>query len=76
MLKNAENYYRTMVGGGSESWNLRDRHMTETLERLMELPYYMTPLVGALAWAVHEIPSSGDRSTRPLVRIRARSSPT
>ena len=22
------------------------------LERLMELPYYMTPLVGALAWAV------------------------
>ena len=24
----------------------------EKLERLMELPYYMTPLVGALAWAV------------------------
>jgi erythromycin esterase-like protein len=36
VLKNAENYYRTMVGGGSESWNLRDRHMTETLERLMQ----------------------------------------
>jgi erythromycin esterase-like protein len=35
VLKNAENYYRMMVGGGSKSWNLRDRHMTETLERLM-----------------------------------------
>ena len=23
----------------------------DKLERLMELPYYMTPLVGALAWA-------------------------
>ncbi|HYW31634.1 MAG TPA: erythromycin esterase family protein [Gemmatimonas sp.] len=32
---NAERYYRTMVRGGSDSWNVRDRHMTETLERLM-----------------------------------------
>ncbi|MES2521076.1 MAG: erythromycin esterase family protein [Gemmatimonadota bacterium] len=32
---NAERYYRTMVRGGSASWNVRDRHMTETLERLM-----------------------------------------
>jgi iron(III) transport system permease protein len=30
-----------------------------TLERLMELPYYMTPLVGALAWAVIAGPKSG-----------------
>lgn len=29
------------------------------LERLMELPYYMTPLVGALAWAVIAGPRSG-----------------
>ena len=29
------------------------------LERLMELPYYMTPLVGALAWAVLASPRSG-----------------
>ena len=29
------------------------------LERLMELPYYMTPLVGALAWAVLAGPRSG-----------------
>jgi erythromycin esterase-like protein len=31
-------YYRAMVGGGAESWNLRDRHMADTLERLMR--YY------------------------------------
>jgi len=35
VLKNAEAYYRAMVRGGPESWNIRDRHMTETLERLM-----------------------------------------
>jgi len=35
VVKNAEAYYRTMVQGGSESWNLRDAHMTETLDRLM-----------------------------------------
>ena len=37
-LKDAEAYYRTMVGGGAESWNLRDRHMADTLTRLMR--YY------------------------------------
>jgi erythromycin esterase-like protein len=35
VVKNAEAYYRSKVRGGPESWNLRDRHMTETLERLM-----------------------------------------
>jgi erythromycin esterase len=35
VVKNAEHYYRTMVQGGPESWNIRDRHMTETLDRLM-----------------------------------------
>ena len=29
------------------------------LERLMELPYYMTPLVGALAWGVIAGPKTG-----------------
>jgi erythromycin esterase len=35
VVRNAEHYYRTMVQGGPESWNIRDRHMTETLGRLM-----------------------------------------
>lgn len=33
----AEQYYRAMLGGGAASWNLRDRHMAETLERLLAL---------------------------------------
>jgi erythromycin esterase len=36
VVKNAEHYYRTMVRADAESWNIRDRHMTETLERLMK----------------------------------------
>lgn len=33
---NAEEYYRTMIRGSVESWNVRDRHMVETLERLRD----------------------------------------
>jgi erythromycin esterase-like protein len=35
LVKNAEEYYRTMFRGRVESWNLRDRHMAETLEALI-----------------------------------------
>lgn len=31
---NAENYYRTMVTNDTESWNIRDRHMVEVLNRI------------------------------------------
>ncbi|MDX1680016.1 MAG: erythromycin esterase family protein [Akkermansiaceae bacterium] len=34
---NAEAYYRSMFRRGRESWNLRDSHMFETLQMLMEL---------------------------------------
>jgi erythromycin esterase-like protein len=33
---NAEKYYSSMIGFDNESWNLRDRHMMETLDRLMK----------------------------------------
>jgi erythromycin esterase-like protein len=33
---NAEAYYRTMFRGRVSSWNLRDRHMAETLDALAE----------------------------------------
>ncbi|HEU4752771.1 MAG TPA: erythromycin esterase family protein [Armatimonadota bacterium] len=35
VAQNAERYYRTMVQGGPASWNVRDHHMMETLDRLM-----------------------------------------
>jgi erythromycin esterase len=32
----AEAYYRAMIRGGPESWNLRDTHMADTLDRLLD----------------------------------------
>ena len=34
LVRNAEEYYRTMFLGRVSSWNLRDRHMMETLDAL------------------------------------------
>jgi erythromycin esterase-like protein len=34
LVKNAEKYYRTMYRSDISSWNLRDKHMMETLESL------------------------------------------
>jgi erythromycin esterase-like protein len=36
LVRDAEAYYRAMYFGGAESWNLRDRHMYETLAALLE----------------------------------------
>ena len=46
-VKDAEAYYRTMVRGGAESWNLRDRHMADTLDRLMQ---HYGPDAKAIVW--------------------------
>lgn len=35
VAQNAERYYRTMTSGRVESWNLRDRHMADTLDALL-----------------------------------------
>ena len=34
LVRNAEEYYRTMFGARASSWNLRDSHMVETLQAL------------------------------------------
>lgn len=36
IVRAAEQYYRIMYRGSRESWNLRDRHMFETLQHLLE----------------------------------------
>jgi len=33
---NAEKYYQTMLKGGEFTWNIRDRHMFDTVNRLMK----------------------------------------
>ena len=47
VARNAELYYRTMVRGGPASWNVRDRHMVETLDRLMQ---HHGPDARAIVW--------------------------
>lgn len=47
VLRDAEAYYRAMVRGGPGAWNLRDRHMVETLERLMD---FHGPDARAIVW--------------------------
>ncbi len=36
IIANAETYYRSMFASNEEGWNLRDGHMMETLDRLLE----------------------------------------
>src|SRR3954447_5977195 len=35
VVSGAEHYYRALMHGGARSWNVRDRHMDETLDRLL-----------------------------------------
>src|SRR5437588_1869061 len=48
LIASAERYYRIMYYGGAESWNLRDTHMFETLEHLLEA---QGPQSRAVVWA-------------------------
>jgi erythromycin esterase len=36
VIANAEEYYRSMISFGDQSWNIRDSHMVETLEAIIE----------------------------------------
>jgi erythromycin esterase len=43
----AEHYYRTMVRGDRESWNIRDHHMVDTIDRLAR---HLGPQSRGLVW--------------------------
>jgi erythromycin esterase len=47
VARNAERYYRAMVRGGPQSWNVRDQHMVETLDRLVA---HHGPTCKAVVW--------------------------
>jgi erythromycin esterase-like protein len=36
LVKDAEEYYRSMFRGGVSSWNIRDQHMARSLDRLVD----------------------------------------
>jgi erythromycin esterase-like protein len=48
VVKNAERYYRAMFSGRVSSWNLRDRHMAETLDQLIS---HLGPSNKIVVWA-------------------------
>ena len=47
VVRSAEQYYRAMYFGSNESWNLRDRHMFDTLKALFKV----RPGAKAVVWA-------------------------
>ena len=51
LVRNAEEYYRTMFRGRAESWNLRDRHMVDTLQELMRFLDRTRPGARVVVWA-------------------------
>jgi erythromycin esterase-like protein/predicted phosphoribosyltransferase len=51
LVKNAEAYYRTMFLKEESSWNLRDRHMVETLEALVNHLGHQRNPVKMVVWA-------------------------
>lgn len=48
IVVNAENFYRVMVHGIDDSWNVRDRHMLDTLDDLLN---YYGPHSKGIVWA-------------------------
>jgi erythromycin esterase-like protein len=51
LIANAETYYRAMFAGRAESWNVRDRHMMETLEALLTHARNTGDPARAIVWA-------------------------
>ena len=63
LVKNAEEYYRTMFRGRVSSWNLRDMHMAETLESLVEHFAHQKQRAKVVLWA-HNSHLGDARATR------------
>ena len=76
LVRDAERYYRTMFGGRANSWNLRDRHMADTLDRLLD---HLGPNSKIVVWAHNshlgdaratEMGRAGELNLAQLVRER------
>lgn len=65
LVASAERYYRVMYYGGAESWNLRDQHMADTLDHLLEQG---GPDAKALVWAHNS--HIGDARATEMGRVR------
>lgn len=79
LVASAEAYYRTMFRGRNESWNLRDRHMTDTLDALLTFLETTRPGARVVVWAHNshlgdaratEMGERGELNVGQLVRQR------
>jgi erythromycin esterase-like protein len=50
LVKDAEEYYREMFRGRESSWNLRDRHMADTLDHLIAFLALQGPRAKIVVW--------------------------
>jgi len=64
LVSDAERYYRTMYRGEASSWNLRDRHMAETLESLIGFLGRGGSAAKVVVWAHNS--HLGDARARPM----------
>ena len=79
LVRNGEEYYRTMFRGRAESWNVRDRHMAETLGELMQFIGRTAQSPRIVVWAHNshlgdaratEMGEGGELNVGQLVRER------
>jgi erythromycin esterase-like protein len=79
LVRNAEEYYRTMFKGRVSSWNLRDSHMAETLKALLGHLDRRSPGAKIVVWAHNshlgdaratEMGEAGEHNLGQLVRER------
>jgi protein-L-isoaspartate(D-aspartate) O-methyltransferase len=76
VVKNAERYYRAMYHGSAEAWNLRDAHMFDTLESVLD---FYGPAARAVVWehnshvgdaTATEMSSRGELNVGQLCRVK------
>lgn len=81
VVRNAEQYYRSMFRGRVTSWNLRDRHMAQTLDALLTHLSRRTGTPRIVVWAHNshvgdaratEVAADGQLTLGQLVRERYR----
>jgi erythromycin esterase-like protein len=79
LVLNAERYYRAMYRGRVSSWNLRDQHMTETLEALTDHLDHLVGRARVVVWEHNshvgdaratELGAQGELNVGQLVRSR------
>lgn len=79
VVRNAEEYYRAMFRGRVTSWNLRDKHMAQTLEALLEHLSRRSEAPRIVVWAHNshvgdaratEVSSDGQLTLGQLARER------